>query len=103
MNLTSARKWIFRMDCAGPWNGIAGISLRLVKMVLAPPGHQRAACVVIVQRYLPHYRRAFFARLVQANPDLDIAVYHGGHLSESDGGLSLSAEFPERLFRNYRL
>lgn len=63
----------------------------------------KVVTVVIVQRYLPHYRRPFFHQLVLANPDLDIVIYHGGELAGEDSQLSAPAHFPERRFRNYRL
>jgi glycosyltransferase involved in cell wall biosynthesis len=55
------------------------------------------ASVAIVQRLVPHYRLAFFKLLTEANPDLEIVVYH------SDKGLKNgdSLGFAARYYRGY--
>jgi glycosyltransferase involved in cell wall biosynthesis len=63
---------------------------------MTPPGPTPKKTVAIVQRYLPHYRLAFFRQLVERNGDLSITVYHGGEMDEAGPRLAADAGFPQR-------
>ena len=54
--------------------------------------------VVIVQRYIPHYRIALFQRLTAENQDIMIEVLHGGDLGERY--VNLPEGFVNRQYRN---
>src|SRR5262245_42101936 len=64
--------------------------------------HERSR-IAILQRYLPHYRRVFFTRLAEANPDLDIRLYHGGALVGDGDTEPLEGPIAERRVRNARV
>jgi len=57
--------------------------------------------VLIMQRYLVHYREKFFQELTKANPEFEIIIYHGGPIS---GNVNLNPSgFDHVQYKNYKL
>ncbi len=63
----------------------------------------RAPRVVIVQRYLTHYRRPFFARLARHLEDCEIEVLHGGPLPGDGLPIGTSVPIHEHVHHTFKI